>query len=38
MGYFVGDGWIQETKKRENSLQHIIKFAINNTVELKFLK
>ena len=33
MGYFIGDGWIEETKKRENSTRHNIKFAINNKDE-----
>ena len=33
MGYFVGDGWIEETTKRENSVRHNIKFAINNKDE-----
>jgi DNA-cytosine methyltransferase len=30
MGYFIGDGWIEETKKRRNTTRHNIKFAINN--------
>lgn len=38
MGYFVGDGWIEETKKRKNSLRHIIKFAINNKDESEVLQ
>jgi DNA (cytosine-5)-methyltransferase 1 len=30
MGYFVGDGWIQNTKKSDGRLRHIIRFSINN--------
>ena len=37
MGYFIGDGWIEETKKRENSTRHNIKFAINNKDEEEVL-
>lgn len=33
MGYFVGDGWIQDTKKADGRLCHIIRFAINNKDE-----
>jgi len=33
MGYFVGDGWIEETKKRDKSIRYLIKFAINNADE-----
>ena len=33
MGYFVGDGWIQETVKSDGRCCHTIRFAINNTDE-----
>ena len=33
MGYFVGDGWIQDTKKADGRLRHTIRFAINNKDE-----
>lgn len=33
MGYFIGDGWIEETKKRDFSIRHNIRFAINNKDE-----
>jgi len=33
LGYFIGDGWIEETKKRIHSLRHNIRFAINNNDE-----
>jgi len=33
MGYFVGDGWIEESKKCDGRLKHTIRFAINNTDE-----
>ena len=33
MGYFVGDGWIQETAKNDGRCRHTIRFAINNTDE-----
>ena len=33
MGYFVGDGWIQDTEKADGRLCHIIRFAINNKDE-----
>jgi DNA (cytosine-5)-methyltransferase 1 len=35
MGYFVGDGWIEETKKSDGRLTHKIRFAINNRDESK---
>lgn len=38
MGYFLGDGWIQETKKKDGRLMHIIRFAINNKDEVNVLK
>jgi DNA-cytosine methyltransferase len=38
MGYFIGDGWVEETKKRENSIRHNIKFAINNKDEEEVLE
>jgi DNA-cytosine methyltransferase len=37
MGYFIGEGWIEETKKRENSTRHNIKFSINNKDEEEVL-
>ncbi len=33
MGYFIGDGWIEETTKKDGRLMHLIKFAINNKDE-----
>lgn len=30
MGYFVGDGWIQETKKQDGRSANIIRFAVHN--------
>ena len=33
MGYFVGDGWIQDTEKTDGRLCHTIRFAINNKDE-----
>ena len=33
MGYFLGDGWIQECKKKDGRLKYIIRFAINNKDE-----
>lgn len=33
MGYFVGDGWIQETTKADGRHCNTIRFAINNTDE-----
>lgn len=30
MGYFIGDGWIEETKKKDGRCKHTIRFAINN--------
>lgn len=29
MGYFVGDGWIQDTKKQNGNYSHIIRFSFN---------
>ena len=37
LGYFVGDGWIEETVKRNGNPKHIIKFAINNKDEEEVL-
>ena len=31
MGYFLGDGWIEDTKKKDGRLMYKIRFAINNT-------
>ena len=33
MGYFVGDGWIQDTVKTDGRCCHTIRFAINNNDE-----
>lgn len=33
MGYFLGDGWIQDDRKSSGGLKHIIRFAINNKDE-----
>lgn len=33
MGYFVGDGWIQDSKKSDGRMKHSIFFAINNNDE-----
>ena len=33
MGYFVGDGWIQDTTKSNGRCRHTIRFAINNNDE-----
>lgn len=33
MGYFVGDGWIEETVKKNGNSSYKIRFAINNTDE-----
>jgi DNA (cytosine-5)-methyltransferase 1 len=33
LGYFVGDGWIEEGTKQDGRLKHIIRFAINNNDE-----
>jgi DNA (cytosine-5)-methyltransferase 1 len=30
MGYFIGDGWIEETKKSDGRTMNKIRFAINN--------
>ena len=30
MGYFVGDGWIEESRKTNGNLRHTIRFAIHN--------
>jgi DNA (cytosine-5)-methyltransferase 1 len=30
MGYFIGDGWIEETKKKDEKYIHKIRFSINN--------
>ena len=30
MGYFIGDGWIEETTKRDGRSMNKIRFAINN--------
>ncbi len=38
LGYFIGDGWIEETKKKGKSIRHIIKFAINNKDEEEVTK
>jgi DNA (cytosine-5)-methyltransferase 1 len=33
LGYFLGDGWIQDTKKTTGRIANIIRFAINNKDE-----
>jgi DNA (cytosine-5)-methyltransferase 1 len=33
MGYFIGDGWIEETKKLDGRTIYKIRFAINNSDE-----
>jgi len=33
MGYFVGDGWIEETQKKDGRCMNRIRFAINNNDE-----
>ena len=33
LGYFVGDGWIEEGKKLDGRLKYTIRFAINNRDE-----
>jgi site-specific DNA-cytosine methylase/intein/homing endonuclease len=33
MGYFLGDGWIEETLKKDGRQMNKIRFAINNTDE-----
>jgi DNA (cytosine-5)-methyltransferase 1 len=33
MGYFLGDGWVEDGKKSDGRTKHIIRFAINNTDE-----
>lgn len=38
MGYFVGDGWIEESKKSDGRVNHKIRFAINNKDELEVLE
>jgi intein/homing endonuclease len=38
MGYFVGDGWIEETNKSDGRSAHKIRFAINNKDECEVLE
>jgi hypothetical protein len=33
MGYFMGDGWIEETTRKDGRTRNIIKFAINDRDE-----
>jgi len=33
LGYFLGDGWIQESRKQDGRLKYVIRFAINNRDE-----
>lgn len=33
MGYFIGDGWVQDTTKSTGTCRHNIRFAINNNDE-----
>lgn len=37
MGYFVGDGWIEETTKKDGRCMNKIRFAINNKDETEVL-
>lgn len=30
MGYFVGDGWVEDGRKSNGNLRHIIRFAVHN--------
>jgi DNA (cytosine-5)-methyltransferase 1 len=38
MGYFVGDGWIEETTKENGTCMNKIRFSINDTVEPEVLE
>jgi len=38
MGYFLGDGWIQESKKKDGRPRYVIRFAINNKDEEEVCK
>jgi intein/homing endonuclease len=38
MGYFIGDGWLEEDKKNDGRLRHTIKFSINNNDENEILE
>jgi hypothetical protein len=38
MGYFVGDGWIEESKKSDGRVNRKIRFAINNKDEIEVLE
>jgi DNA (cytosine-5)-methyltransferase 1 len=33
MGYFLGDGWVEDTKKKDGRCMYKIRFAINNEQE-----
>jgi len=37
MGYFIGDGWIEATPKKDGRCAHKIRFAINNADKLTVL-
>jgi DNA (cytosine-5)-methyltransferase 1 len=37
MGYFIGDGWIEETKRTDGRLTNKIRFAINKSDENKVI-
>ena len=38
MGYFMGDGWIEETTRKDGRTRNIIKFAINDRDEEEVCK
>lgn len=38
MGYFIGDGWIEETPKNDGRQMYKIRFAINNKNESEILE
>jgi hypothetical protein len=38
MGYFVGDGWIEETTKSDGRPTHKIRFSVNNKDECEVLE
>ena len=38
MGYFIGDGWIEDERKKNGNLRHIIRFAIHQDDKETVLK
>ena len=38
MGYWIGDGWIEETKRNDGRTMHKIRFAINNKDETEIFE